>query len=378
MNRDSIAGVHDCYGCGVCAAFCPKRIIDIVMNDDGFYEPIINDSVSCVGCGICSAVCSFCDNSLSFQESKPLKSWAGWSNDPSVRKSCSSGGVAFELARNLVGKGYKAVLCRYNSSSERAEHYIASDMDELCHSIGSKYIQSYTLDAFKSIKFDGTKYLIIGTPCQIDSLRRYLKIRHREDDFVLVDFFCHCVPSMHAWKSYLRMVGKRIGPVLTASWRNKGDHGWHDSWAMHISGEKGVYDSRMSENDLFYKLFLGDTCMNRSCEYSCKYKYKNSSADIRIGDLWGNEYADVEEGVSALIAFSQRGLDVVEELDGVVLREHSFEITAEGQMKCNARHRPLSRFVLWLLKKDVRIDGQVFQSALFLQKVMTRIISIFQ
>ena len=120
-----------------------------------------------------------------------------------------------------------------------------------------------------------------------------------------MDFFCHSVPSMLAWKKYLQIVEKKTGPVVYASWRNKFT-GWHASWAMAIDGvndckkvdwhdsynikiseKKHFYNSRLSEGDLFYKLFLGDYCCNPACQKNCKYKYDLSSADIRIGDFWG-------------------------------------------------------------------------------------------
>ena len=47
----NIANIHDCYGCGVCAAACPRRIISMRLNGDGFYEPHIADESRCTGCG---------------------------------------------------------------------------------------------------------------------------------------------------------------------------------------------------------------------------------------------------------------------------------------------------------------------------------------
>ena len=63
---------------------------------------------------------------------------------------------------------------RYNTELARAEHYIATTIDELRPSIGSKYIQSYTINGFSSINRK-QKYLVTGTPCQIDSFRRYIR-----------------------------------------------------------------------------------------------------------------------------------------------------------------------------------------------------------
>ena len=40
MNKN-ISSVHDCYGCGVCATACGRKIIEINLNDDGFMNHIL-------------------------------------------------------------------------------------------------------------------------------------------------------------------------------------------------------------------------------------------------------------------------------------------------------------------------------------------------
>ena len=139
----NISNIKNCYGCGVCAKVCSKEIIKIALNDEGFYEPRITDGAKCTDCG-------------------------------AVRRKCSSGGVGFELGRTLINNGYKVCGVKYNPSSNRAEHYIATTVEELIPSIGSKYIQSYTVDGFKAINRK-EKYLVTGTPCQIDSFRTVVK-----------------------------------------------------------------------------------------------------------------------------------------------------------------------------------------------------------
>ena len=84
----------------------------------------------------------------------------------------------FEIARHMILKGYQAIVVRYNTVKHRAEHYAASTVSELMASKGSKYIPSYTADGFSAINKRG-KYVIVGLPCQADSIRRYMqKIRY--------------------------------------------------------------------------------------------------------------------------------------------------------------------------------------------------------
>lgn len=230
----NVSSIHNCYGCGVCAVVCGKKIIDIRLNQDGFYEPTIIKQNQCTECGLCLDVCSFDHEKLS-NDSKPEQSYAAWSKEVTVQRKCSSGGVGFELARTILAAGYQVCGVRYNAEKCRAEHYLATTVEELIPSIGSKYIQSFTQEAFAQINLK-QKYLITGSPCQVDSFRRYLRKFKAEDNFVLMDFFCHGVPSMMAWKKYVALAEQQVGKLIYVSWRNK-QTGWHDSWAMGMDGD---------------------------------------------------------------------------------------------------------------------------------------------
>lgn len=390
-KKKNISDIKDCYGCGVCAVSCPQNIIAVSLNKNGFYEPKIFDPDKCINCGICIDVCSFAhdDISLNYDE---LLSWGGWSNNKRIREICSSGGIGFEVGRQLIKKGYIAVGCRYNIEKQIAEHYLSSSEDEFTQSIGSKYIQSYLVDALKLVREKtDKKIMIVGTPCQIDSIRRMIRKYKCEDSYVLMDFFCHGVPSMNAWKAYIRMWEKKIGKISYVSWRNKFDYGWHDSWLMGLNGSRGVSNdkddqervnfigcrtkiqSRRSQGDLFYKLFLGDICLGPQCQKQCKFKYDNSSADIRIGDLWGSTYQDDENGVSAVISFTQKGKEIISGLKEVTLKEHPFERVAEGQMKRNAKAKEMYGIVMWYLRKGYSVASPVFTGILLTQRIITRI-----
>lgn len=355
----NISSLRDCYGCGVCIKVCPKHIIKLKLNAEGFYQPYIIDKDSCVDCGICLEVCSFADK---FNlESHVISSYAAWSNDDNMRSKCSSGGIGYEIGRYLLERNYKVCAVRYNSKENFAEHYIAENISELTDSIGSKYIQSYSAGAFMAIK-KGEKYLITGTPCQISSFRKYIKKFNIANNFILMDFFCHGVPSMLLWQKYIRDVEKKVGKITSVKWRNKID-GWLDSYNIEIIGDNSdcgicnkngakervcVFRSKKSEGDSFYDLFLSDSCLNKPCYDSCKFKYDKSDADIRIGDLWGKTYIKEKNGVSAAIAFTENGHKILNSLNCTLI-SHPFELVAEGQMKQPSKRGNLYKKIQELL-----------------------------
>ena len=319
-----------------------------------------------------------------------MGSWAAWSNDPATREKCSSGGFGFEVAKMLLSQGYSAVGCKYEMSQHRAVHFIANSLDGYLPSMGSKYIQSYTKDAFRLINYN-KRYLITGTPCQIDSFRRLIKKKGVEDNFVLLDFFCHGVPSMNVWKAYVEYIESFVGPLINVSWRNKKCNGWHDSLTMGFigtnpikaaslleQGDDGVLYSRMTRGDLFYRLFLGEFCSGPHCVHNCKYKFDSSAADIRIGDLWGDTYIDNEQGVSAVVAFTEKGAKVISQMNTVTLMNHPFDVVAEGQLKQNCHQKELSSLIQFFLKKRVPLDGFIIRVILLSQRVITKIKRVFQ
>lgn len=363
----NIETIQNCYGCGVCATVCARDIIELRLNADGFYEPHLTDKSKCTDCGLCLEICSYANSGLA-SKSECIKSYAAWSNDNEVRRKCSSGGIGFEIGHTLINRGYKVCGVRYNIDKNQAEHYIATTEEELVQSIGSKYIQSYTVEGFKAINRK-EKYLVTGTPCQIDSFRRYIQKFRCEDNFILLDFFCHGVPSMLMWQKYVTWAESQVGKLSYVSWRNK-FAGWHDSWVMSIDGEiigkrlnrhdsfnllmreeKTYMRSKLSQGDMFYRLFLSDSCLGKACYENCKFKYDNSSADIRIGDLWGNTYKENENGVSAAIALTDKGNEVFRQCNCTFI-EHPFDVVAEGQMKTSPNLPSYSKDIWKILRNE--------------------------
>lgn len=361
----NISEIKNCYGCGTCAAACGKHIISINLNKEGFYEPHIEDIDKCVNCGLCVDVCAYLSDNCAL-EAKPRACFTAWSKEYAVRRKCSSGGVAFELGRSLIEQGYKVCGVRYNAETGRAEHYIATSVHELIPSIGSKYIQSYTFDGFNSINRK-EKYLVTGTPCQIDSFRHYIRRLRIENNFVLLDFFCHGVPSMLMWQKYVKYVEETIGKITYASWRNKFT-GWHDSWTMAMDGtekgerinwhdsynllmkeKKGYYNSRYTQGDLFYAFFLGNSCLSRACYNKCKYKKAASSADIRIGDCWGKAYEHDQDGVSSVLVYTEKGERLLRN-SNCELTPQLLDLVTEGQLAQSPRRPTEYEFTLKLLR----------------------------
>lgn len=102
---NNISDIKNCYGCGVCAAACPRNIIQIRLNKKGFYEPYIKDSNKCTQCGLCRDVCAYSHKELAL-ESTSIHAWASWSDDEEVRKNVQ----AAALVLKSVGSSFVNVI----------------------------------------------------------------------------------------------------------------------------------------------------------------------------------------------------------------------------------------------------------------------------
>ena len=320
MNISNPSALRSCTSCQVCAAVCPHNAITIKLNPDGYYRPVIDDSL-CVNCGVCMSVCYKYDNdflSSTAESLKDKKLFSAWARDEKVLMSTTSGGIADILAHHLLQKGYKVVGVLYNDKKNRAEHHVAEQPEQLIPFRGSKYIQSYTIDSFKEVikNCRYAKYAVFGTPCQIYALSRWADKRHLEENFFFVDIYCHGCPSSLVWNKYLEYIKKNSGYSTfdSLTFRSK-KKGWGTYCIEAMVNGESVYLSK--KNDKFFELFFSDYLLNDSC-YNCNFRSSFEYSDIRLGDFWGIKYIGNRRGVSAVTISSSIGKTIFDEIDNSI------------------------------------------------------------
>lgn len=319
-----------CFGCGVCATSCPKNAISITLSDEGFWIPIVNKEL-CINCNICDKVCAYNDKHISLPANKLTnpKGYAVTHKNEDIVKAATSGGAGFAIAQHLNTHGYKLVGVKYNSKKNIATHFVTDFIEEFKVTMNSKYIPSYTVDGFTTL-MDGNKYAVFGTPCQIDSLRRWAKLKKKEDNFVFIDLFCHGVPSYLHWNAYLNYHLEKDESIIKPIFRDK-RNGWH-AFTMSIQTNKRLISNRLQYNDLFQNLFFGNYTLNKTC-YQCKYRGKNSAADIRMGDLWGGKYSHDEKGITGVLALTTKGDEIINELNNLcTITKETENVIVAGQI----------------------------------------------
>lgn len=320
----------NCCGCSACTIQCPSKCLHMEVNSEGFYS-VISSQEECLECGICEKVCPMLSSETN--EQKNVNAYSVYSKSDNVRKSCSSGGIAYEISRFMISKGYKVFGVKYNYELDIAETKICSSEDELEELKGSKYLQSINNYDLREV-FDENKYVVFGTPCQISGIKNVVSLKRKLDNFIFIDFFCHGVPSYLLWEQYLRENRKKykIERFKEIKFRDK-KNGWHSFTVKMANYHKAFYSDKDKDGDMFYRFFLGNQCLNLCC-YNCKFRLAKSDADIRIGDMWGKKYKNNKEGISGVLVNTKKGMSVLKELNELCqINNETIEDVCEEQMK---------------------------------------------
>ncbi len=312
----SIAG-KNCVGCGACKAVCPSGAVNLHPDPEGFLCASI-DTSKCVECGMCYKSCSALNKP---QKAEAKETFAFKANDE-LRKKSASGGAFAALAKCVLEHGgvcYGAVR-----NDDFSVSHIRCDSIDLLEKIqGTKYVQSDMSSCFESIKNDlsnGKTVLFSGTPCQVDSIKTYVKAKKINDEnLYLCDIICHGVPSPTVFKDFVSWLGKYYkSNVKSYEFRSKKISWRGNSCYVTLS------DGRELKNDIFASAFMNVYYSGRitreSC-YECKYTSLERVSDITISDFWGleNTLPEFEDaiGVSMIMVNTDKGQKLFDSTEGV-------------------------------------------------------------
>lgn len=349
-ERCAIAAIgRKCFGCGVCACICPRALLSIRLNKDGFFMPRATNEPQCIHCNLCLSVCPCTDDHPETPEDRiPPEAWSAESRRESVRNASAAGGIARELAEEWTARGGKVCEAVFNPRENVLEHLVLQTPEELLRGCGAKYLQSYTLPGFSHLN-GHEPFLVIGPPCQIDGLRRYLRKRHWENHFVLVDFFCRGVPSMRLWLKFSRFYRKKRQSLQDVAWQEKTDGKNEDRIVFTgTDGRKTAAGTR--RNELFFGFYRDDLCLAPACYDLCKYKAAASAADLRLGEFRSPDPQNRTGTSGSVLVLTERGKLALENTAGRLKRKRrTLDELLAGQMTGNAvRPRDNAVFRLFL------------------------------
>lgn len=313
----NIKDKKNCCGCKACEIICPKNCIEMTVDEEGFWYPIV-DKEKCIDCGMCEKSCPIL-NKASRKKSFDAKVYGAYSNNESIRINSSSGGMFSELAASVLEKNGAVFGCTMNDDFSFAKHIKVEAVDDLPKLQGSKYLQSDTNITFEEVKNclqNGQEVLYSGTPCQIAGLKSYLGKYSKDYNLMTVDIICHGVPSSNVWNCYKSALVKKFdSTVEKISFRNK-SNGWQNYSLLCEFENKKEY-KKFAGDDLYLRGFVADYYLRPSC-YDCQFKGDNIKSDITLADFWGidkvNPKFNDDKGASLVVIHSQKGQQIFDEI----------------------------------------------------------------
>ena len=289
----SICEDRMCAGCMACVDICPTGAVTVKSGID-FYRPTI-DQEKCVDCGRCVKVCQQCNPA---KLKKTIAWYQGWSEDPAVRGTSSSGGCAIAISRAFAASGGAVCACAF--SGGRFGFQVIEDPDEVNRFRGSKYVKSDPSGVYREVRAllkAGRKVLFVGLPCQVSAMRNYIGVK-LGNDLYTIDLICHGTPSPQLLEVFLKEHGSSLFAIKDISFRRKSSLNESDD---------GVTVNRPGITDRYLIAFLNSLDYTENC-YSCAYARTERVSDLTLGDSWGSELVDeADGGISLALCQTEKG-----------------------------------------------------------------------
>lgn len=302
-----------CTGCGGCYAVCPVACISMQRDSAGFVRPAIEEE-KCIHCGKCGDVCK---SLFSTKKADAPKAFAAAVKSDDLIMQTSSGGVFAALAESVISKG--GVVCGAAFDKKmKLHHIIVDEKQELPPLYGSKYVQSRSGDAIKTLISlpKDIKILFAGTGCQVNAAKLLLQ---DHEQAVFVDIVCHGCPSPALFELHKSELEKKYdAPLKKINFRDK-SKGWQ-SYRFTAEFKNGKKYSAYPGEDPYMRLFLKNMSLQNAC-HRCPAKC-NSLSDITLGDFWGIKNVlpgfDYKYGASLVLLRTAAGRTAFEEIESLL------------------------------------------------------------
>lgn len=332
MDRSILDVKNKCCGCGLCIKECPFNAISMQENEEGFLYPVINENL-CKNCGKCSLVC-IAKKEYKKEENKNQKAYMVINKNLKEYKNSASGGFATVLSRYVINELSGIVYGATMDKEYNVKHILVDNVENLYLLQGSKYVQSNLEEVFSTIKESLKRKIVlfIGTPCQVDSMKRYT---NNNENLITCDLVCHGVPSPGVFKKYLNYLSKKYkDKIVDFRFRNKCNFD-KCGYVEKIFFESGKTKKIIAEYDPFYNDFIRESNYRYSC-YSCQYKNRYRVGDFTIGDVnsWENYYDFFPEmSTSLVITNNKKAEEIIENLKPCI---YSKNISVSEEVKLNS------------------------------------------
>jgi coenzyme F420 hydrogenase subunit beta len=285
-----------CHRCGGCVTFC-SAINYGALEIDADGKPGYGDIEKCIECGLCHAICP--EIGELEQEVRRRASWSepigrvietaiAQSSDPAILDRATDGGVITAILLHLLERGRidGAIVTKQVGPFQRAP-YLATTREEIIDAagfffdishgmpeFGEHYMTSASIAEFDPmIKKRLNRVALVGTPCQIQSVRRMQAMDLIPSDSIKFCLGLFCSGNFMFGDSQRAMLADMGG----FSWENVSKVNIKENLQLHLnSGEKKTIELE----DLY-------TIRRHACRFCGDYAAE--FADISFGGIGAAE-----------------------------------------------------------------------------------------
>ncbi|MBM4295359.1 MAG: coenzyme F420 hydrogenase [Deltaproteobacteria bacterium] len=310
-----------CHHCGGCAAFCTAiNYGALELGGDG--KPRYRDQEKCIECGICYSICPEI-NELD-AETQNLVSWSApmgrilriavaRATDPEVRDRATDGGVVTALLLHLFDRGRidAAVVSRKVGPFQRRP-WLALSREDIIDAAGFHFDTLPSISHFSEVYSTYSPSIMelrdvaqktvkratfVGTPCQINTLRRMEVLGVVPSEAIKIHFGLFCAGNF------------QFGPEERGQLEKIGNFTWDQVYKVNVKEELLIHlrnqeIRRISLEQLdFMKRFACQFCEDYAAEF----------ADLSFGGL------GAPEGWTTVVVRSPQGQELLSKAMGTYI-----------------------------------------------------------
>lgn len=236
--KNLVSEVHEknlCGSCGGCVSFCSAHELHAIEMGENGIPTFINEE-NCLHCGICYFICP--QVRVIDEEMRHRWNWRppigdfhevhiAQASDSKIRDVATDGGVVTALLHYMLDHKFidGAIVSRETGNPFEREPIIATNFEELISAAGSTFSDmahvdklgkyntySPSLYALKKLKnADLTRIAIVGTPCQIHTIRKMQILKILPSHIVKFSVGLFCWENFTFGREEMESFEKKVG-----------------------------------------------------------------------------------------------------------------------------------------------------------------------
>lgn len=284
-----------CHRCGGCVTFCTAvNYGALELDKEG--APKYLDIEKCIECGLCYSICPEIEEleeevkrklAWSAPMGRVMETAVARAKDEQIRARATDGGVVTALLVHLfeTGKIDGAIVARPTGRFQRSPTLATSreqileaagfyfDRSQGVNQINEEYLTYSSIEEFAPMMQKGLRRVaLVGTPCQIQSVRRMEALGIIPSDSIKFCFGLFCSGNF----IFGDIQRKKLSDTYNIDWDTVKKLNVKDTFRVHDS--EGVKELPLSDLE-FMKRYACRFCMDYASEY----------ADISFGGIGADE-----------------------------------------------------------------------------------------